>query len=315
MKICLEYPHCLAALALLAVAAGCNSGRVDNPVFSDDGQVVVFGDSWGYEAVYVANSKGVQRVSNDRRNYALSRDGRYVLSLGGLASKSRVTIYEIPTGKRYDSKIPEEAFDRDQGCYLLIGYTGEVFIEPSPAVVFTLNARHWRVPVKPIPATLPSSEEATAKCRASQPVTPKLATTDPKIYLRWQPGREWLVELKRPDEKYRAVLPPVDSADSKSQMNPIVEFGCDGWNARRTIWVRPDGSTMELLRQNDVLPRLSIIVPFMPVFFWNGYYWFTFMGPCCDIVIKDQTDPKARLKELIRERKAQWEKRGKPVAK
>ncbi|MCG3180737.1 MAG: hypothetical protein BIFFINMI_03100 [Phycisphaerae bacterium] len=94
-------------------------------------------------------------------------------------------------------------------------------------------------------------------------------------------------------------------ADSRLSDSPLVTFPCDGWNARRTVWVRPDGWVQELLRQNDVWPKVVQAVVLTPVVIWNSFLFDVVWGMECDgLRAEDQSEAKHRLQKLIDQRKA-----------
>jgi hypothetical protein len=277
-------------------------------VLSDDGQVIAFSDRY-YAQVCVADAKGVRKVA-DAQRFALSRDGRYVLTVDSTSHSLQaglpVTIREVAGGKSYHAVLPdappEALFPSDHRAWPE-EYPSEVFIEPGPAVVFSLMSfRERSSAAATSPAGAMARLEAMTKAAATPPASWKsTGPVENAIYLRWQPDRPWQ-NVDRPNDQFRTVLQPIAAGSSPAAL-PIVEFGCDGWNPRRTVWVRPDGNTVELLRQNDAPGRLLIMLPWMPLLFWNPMYWAYATRPALDAAATDQTQPKARVEELVRQRK------------
>ena len=105
--------------------------------------------------------------------------------------------------------------------------------------------------------------------------------------LSWSNNAGWheLTELPKdavPNERLtKGEIVPIDNADYagtepfsvRHSRPPLVEFACDGWNARRTVWVRPDGTVVELLRENDLPLRAAWTTIWTPLLFWSEDYW------------------------------------------
>jgi hypothetical protein len=273
----------LSGLGGAGCAPGINSGCVESPTLSDDGETLAFSDG---ENVYVADSKGVRHVAQANR-YALSRSGRFVLSIKATAwiiqAGDVATLCDVGSGKQFSMTLPEapDAWKakHPSGAHDWPETFGfEVFVEDAPAVVFGLPAAEGKG-------------------------TTDGALNSRMIYLRWQPGGDW-TSVARPPASLAARMHKHNVSLGGREDLPIVEFGCDGINARRTVWVRPDGSTLEVLRQNDVPVRTAEYVAALPIFFWNPMYWAGAFQPARGLEAQDQTKPNARLAELVARRKA-----------
>jgi hypothetical protein len=264
---------------------GINSGRVQSPTLSDDGKTLAFFDC-EYENVYVADAKGVRHVAQANR-YALSRSGRYVLSVKATAvvlqAGDAATLYDVRSGEQFSMTLPAapDAWKNDHpfGKHDWPETFGfEVFIEDAPAVVFGLPAAEGKG-------------------------NPDGALNTRMVYLRWQPGGAW-TSVVRPSAMLAAPMHTHNVVRGGSEDVPIVEFGCDGINARRTVWVRPDGSDLEVLRQNNVPVQTAGYLALLPIFFWNPMYWMGAFVPSSGLEAQDQTKANARLAELIARRRA-----------
>jgi hypothetical protein len=94
--------------------------------------------------------------------------------------------------------------------------------------------------------------------------------------------------------------------DTQAPSTSLVAFGPDGWNARRTVWVRPDGSVVEISRQNDVPVMAVATVALFPIGFWEPLYW----GIVFDLPREigkatapvDNSAAQRRLDQLVKER-------------
>jgi hypothetical protein len=270
----------VAVVALAAIAgSGCQSGIVDSPLFSADLQVIAFLDKWHPE-VYVADARGCRDVGK-ANHFALSRNGNYVLAIDAreswLSVGDTLTLYEVSTGRRFKTALPEVAKARDvepdKWQWACRSPDPEVFImEDEPGVVFGL-----------------------AVGKDAGPPDPK------RVYFRWRPDGGWQT-VERPPERLVVQLRQ-HFARIPIQLLPIVEFGPDGLNARHAVWVRPDGSTVELLRNNDRVRDLAFLTAFLPTIFFNPYY-LPSAGPVLqEFGTEDQARPKARLTELLAQKK------------
>jgi hypothetical protein len=100
--------------------------------------------------------------------------------------------------------------------------------------------------------------------------------------LSWSQSRGW-EESRHPLSRLKATGTDrdVSSFDEESAGHPsLVVLGPDGWNARRTVWIRPDGSTQEILRDNSVFTTVAALAVFSPVGLLTAspYYLLAWQG-------------------------------------
>ncbi len=231
----------LAAAVLAALSWGCQSGAVTGIQFSDDGNVVAFHDEM-YQDVYVADERGVRRLQQ-RGEYVLSPDGRWLLVMAnsaylfGLAHQTgdTLTLLEMASGRCHTTRLP-------------VNIPRNLVVAPEH--------RH--------PCAVDKVQELDALREAQQVAIwfgDEAAVTIGPIwdeYWCWHPGRSFDEEWSR-----------VSAADWVGNQTPashscllnrgdagyrwMALFPGDGWIAARTVWIRPDGSVLELSRKNDAL--------------------------------------------------------------
>jgi hypothetical protein len=258
----------LYSVAIIA-GIGCNSGKIQSPTFSNDGHVVAFFD-YKYEQVYFADSQGSRMIGKGNR-LAMSRDGRYVLTIQAsdvyVQGGDAMTLYEVATGKHFTAAVPD-------------GHP--MFTQGAPA-----QRRGW-----------PSDSTVEVYIQNGPVVTFGLDT----LYFRWRPNAEW-TKATCPSDSSRAQM-EVYKIHHGPLENPTVEFGSDGWNARRTIWVAPDGKTVELLRQDDIPARMCWLVVDSPLLDFDTFTRLYHEQIVVDTKGEDQSKPKAQLAALISQRQA-----------
>jgi hypothetical protein len=267
---------CLGALG------GCQSGRVGQAQFSDDGSVLAFRDA-ERDTVYVADGRCVQGAGTG--DFLLSADGHLLLiirrrpgteSSPGYRAADHLRLRETATARWHDTSLPfdiptglipryevlrcaETKREAEPNPFRFLQETTEVFFGAGPTVTFG-----------------PIEDE----------------------YWCWSPQSGWHLTA-RPD------APGLDIAAQVrrgvKQRRWLVQLGPDGWNARRTVWVRPDGSTLELLRQNTVLARLCPLVLCSPVALIPiyGQFWALSLRAECDELAFNEAED-ATVQELQR---------------
>jgi hypothetical protein len=230
----------------LACASGCQSGWVTNVQQSSDGKVIAFTDL-RYGQLYVADSRGVRSLRN-AINYVLSPDGNWLVT----------------------SVKPDSLWDR-----------GEWFEDGDLLLLY--DVKNDRIYSTPIPSTgrlNPARSATEVRLSATQPSIGFAGDGLPRIgvsiicfgpgsqltygpvsgfYWTWKPeDKSGVVWTKTPEASPAAAIPPSGITvpfDSYTQTidkpDCIVAIPCDGWNAPTTVWIRPDGSTLELTRKND----------------------------------------------------------------
>jgi hypothetical protein len=90
---------------------------------------------------------------------------------------------------------------------------------------------------------------------------------------------------------------PVMSVEDKALASGRVGLG------RRTIWVAPDGKTVELLRQDDIPARMYWLVIDSPLLDHDTFSRLYHEQIVADMKVEDQSTPKARLAALMRHRR------------
>lgn len=218
--------RCFAGTLTLSVImlSGCQSGRVGYAQFGRDGSLVAFQDD-RYRLVYVANEAGVRCIGSGE--FALSYDGRYVLllkpPLGDWSEPeyekgNRVQLYDVQSRRRWHSKLPI-------GIPADAVFGGDV--EPSDDE---------------------GREAGPVRVFFDEGPTVTIGPVD-GAYWAWRPPASWK-QAERPLTSPRPLPFPFRGRFGRRSRS-LVQLGSDGWNARRTVWVQPDGSTLELLRQDD----------------------------------------------------------------
>ncbi len=219
-------------LLLLGLPMGCQSGVPEYVLFNDDRDVIAYADS-KYPTVYAADKKGIVAVGQG--NAYLSVDGRYLV----LLDHDRKDGYSYLEGERIViHHVPTRRSFTTRLPVSFIDHDLKMMIAEGPQLYIAI--RH-------------SGERQ----------------------MSWSPWAGW--GLAKIPESLQ-VVPMRSSLDSKSKYdhgirhglsNPIV-LKPDAWNARRTVWVRPNGETQELLRQNDVPLKVSELVALSPVILVPG---------------------------------------------
>jgi hypothetical protein len=120
--------------------------------------------------------------------------------------------------------------------------------------------------------------------------------------LCWSEKDGWRETTEKPADSI--VSKDIRAWEEASPDNPLVEYGRDGWNARRTVWVRPDGSVLEITRDNSVLFFGVFYGALTPLGFWYPGYmdWVGNFGH--GLKQTDNTDSQRKLDRLIKERSA-----------
>jgi hypothetical protein len=94
-------------------------------------------------------------------------------------------------------------------------------------------------------------------------------------YWSWQPERGW----RRAERPTDPCIEMPDALAPRERPPSIVQLEPDGWNARRTVWHTPTGSTVELLRRNDLPSKLAGLIVTAPVGVFSPFWW---MGVLAD---------------------------------
>lgn len=239
---------CVAA----AGASGCQSGRIGEIQIRQDGWVLAFRDS-KYETVYVADDRGVRRLSEG--DYVLSADGTRLALFKrisgddewpGYWSGDKLELWHLTTGKCQRLRLP-------------VDIPRDALVRPADRPVSVDEADHEPSPLFP--------EGVGVFFEGQSAIT--LGPLGGE-YWHWSESVGWKTCVRPSTEKSLIVSP---ERRGQEQRPFLIELGPDRWNARRTVWVRPDGTCVELLRQNDVLPNALGLAAVYPVYLLNPTIW------------------------------------------
>lgn len=222
----------------LLVSTGCaQSGQIGFVCSSADGWILAFQDVV-YHTIWVADRDTVRPVAKGIGDgLALSPDGRYVFvithsdperNFSGFGDQFE--LLDLTTGDRWGGIGP---WPTDVGRW-----HARLLFEPDGSFILWIDPEAYSKVTEDGPATLP-------------------------VDLGWRyavgEGFEIIEQLPSGGRPLGWSTNGFDS-----QRAAIVPIGYDGWNAARQIWVRPDGSTMEIARQNDLpfmVPRAIVLAP------------------------------------------------------
>lgn len=234
--------HMVALPALLVF--GCHSGHVDVLDETRDGRMLLFEDS-DYHTTYLATAERVRSLGIARRQCYLSPDGEWVLCLGKskmpatyvIEAGARILLFNTRTNAKYRTHMP---------AYL-------------PVITTPPN---WRAKPPPAPELWPAPTHVFAYFLPGPRVA--LGPAGDRYWL-WHPaaatGEAWTTAT--PDS-FGASLTEAGRVPlgERSYESPcrsyVVSLPTDGWNAMRTVWVLPDGTERELMRQTDAPWRVAV---------------------------------------------------------
>ncbi len=254
----------ICTLALMAPGCKMSSGRVGAIAMSDDGTVLAFEDEI-YREVYVADGKSVRHFGGSCR-FALSHNGSYLLMVNSkdyrLNGGDELILCEVASGKRWTTTLPQ----------VKIEVISKKFEYDGPYEQFDCLFHVDDTPA--ITIVLP--EGVSRSC------------------IRWEPGGDWK-DIESPADMRKTPF-----AEYGEKQSLIVQFPRKGIDDKHTVWVRPDGKVVELLRNNEG----PLFVVLMPVAFWNPIYWVDLALHFDTTAIVQDEDPNVRLAKLIAARKA-----------
>ena len=241
--------RCLLLGCLCVMFAGCgHGGIVRNVVYDDDGGVVLYHGENAGDGTYVADRHGAERVGGDGSAF-LSKDGRYVFLVDSTPNSprwpgNRLVLYNVAEkAGRSDGPIPESLYNprslsaKDGWEPALL----DVYFESGPAVTLSTGM---------------------VKFKEHPPVV-----TDTRC-IHWSPGKP--VQIV-PQPSGPACLNKEQRTDDKDSW--VLVRQPDGRNPFRTVWVRPDGSVVELLRSSQGFGATAFCVIAFPFFFWSPSYY------------------------------------------
>jgi hypothetical protein len=276
----------LLAAAIVSMLAGCHydSGRVGQVQISDDGKVLAF-DDMIHPGAFVADADGVRRVAG-RADLRLSRDGRWLLVVEGTDryaaayhAGQRLRLRELATGREHRLRLPRMSAANGDGP-LVHRRGGEVYFAPGPTLTIRMEPPlpDWRDPL-----LVPERPDGH--------------------YMQWSPEAGWSpLSPDRIDVVRDGHVPAAELV--RKEVAPLVTFPpTPAGRLTRTVWVRPDGSTLLLREQDRVEPDLLEMALLFPFFFWSEYYWLGWTERAEEIEPRDAAPADARLARLIAERR------------
>jgi len=250
----------------------------------------------------IADQRGHRSIAQGNQCECwLSSDGQWVLiAPNGIdGAGTRLTLYEVATGRRLQSTLPDVPEIHQWIRRPVEGNKPWITWEASPAF-------------------LPSGGFVL---RLTVGKRPTVSADWQRMFwhVQWSPDDGWQSMRKRPAvQLIRAVKPRyISSGDmflgsepgqpAPVPKEPLVVFPCDGPNAQRTIWIRPDGSTLEISRQDDAPGLFMLGVATLPVWpvvsLWGG----TLIAWSAESTkAQDQTTAEYALATWVARRKAAW---------
>lgn len=247
----------LLVAIVLCGGLGCQSGRISLIRLDATGHMMVFQDP-EYDTIYFADGSGVRRLpfgpppNHQMLDMHLSPDGEWLFLVASErghynpGDEVDMRLWALDGSADYEAAFPRE----------LIEWYAETAASQDPLYIVTGANKG--------PTPLLWLEGAP---------TVVLGMRDGPVY-RWQPGQfgNW-TKLEHRDAALPANLPadprgpipmfaiqwpctPIAPDPYYPPVGPIVTVPYDGWNAQRVIWVRPDATTLELVRQNDAPLRV-----------------------------------------------------------
>ena len=231
----------LAAAALAIAGTGCQSGHIGFHQFSTNGKVIAFEDS-EYNKLYVADASGVKPLDKSG-DFLLSPDGAWILMI------------------RRQGRAPNLAYRAGDELLLLDWRSGRNYTMLLP---FNIPQNLIEEPGNRVPRSVEKIRDPALLAKAKRARVFFLGDIEIIIGPIWDEYFHWGSAAK-PDDRWtrlsakevKNVLPPLSASRRISEASwgtaepCLVEVPSDGWTALHTTWVRPGGSTLELLRKND----------------------------------------------------------------
>ncbi len=281
----------ITALLIAALLAGCQSGAVQLADASEDQRVVAFYDMY-HDRVYVARGDKVQLMGR-WQEFQLSDDGHWLLlgrrayhQLGGWASDlaRSFVLRNLDDGRRWDVSFSPELGPRPS--------LGPLYVAAGPRLAVRVHGQESDT--DPDPAAPPAAEPPE-----------EVWTWSPDT--GWQRAESWPADLK-------IVLAGSGEPTRNIDEAGLVTLPPKGLSPFRTVWVRPDGSTMEVLRQTDGLIRVAGLIVGGPLalscgiggllFGQQGVWamqtpWLWSLGPTADEDAESQIDLLIRFRKNL----------------
>ncbi len=242
----------LLALAVASVfaIAGCRSGQVSTWLQSDDGRVLLFHDE-DENTFYVADESGVRRLGKFYGDgMALSPDGRQALLIGS-SVEPEARLFSLVEGSTLQADQPVLDYAWRPKFWF---HTRESGHPPRPGKVDWPRAETIRVwfhedgVTFSMPAAAGPVRDESGKLDFSQ--TPRVLTC-------WSPDGQWRkLDTPPPGDPLQVADLRNGYAGVGDDPSPLVYFPPSRGHARRTLWVRPDGTVVTLLQQDNVAPRV-----------------------------------------------------------
>lgn len=288
----------LLLLVPAALAGGCMSGRADLAAISQDGRVLVFKDCHG---LYVVDGNRTRRLGFTLGQLYLSEDGDRLVWFDGLSEQHcSMVLYHPHEDRRDEVQLPGNERSRYPDA-VMFGSSGRLMLK---FVVYP-NPPPGSSVVPPTPPDL------SAGVHEPPPAKPETRFYCWSAKTRWTRGDQPMKGFMPPAHTdgyygFMGIAPKRLDEPNDAREFPLVEFGADGWNARRTVWVRPNGSVLEISRQNDILGKALVNIAAFPLLFWDYWYLGALVNSpqeaCSDLKVTDNSAAQAKLDRLVRER-------------
>jgi hypothetical protein len=229
---------------------GCTNGRIGGISPPDESCVVYH----LHGALRVTDLKGTRKLGSvDDYGYyqeLFSRDGRWLLISGGdyqdggwRRAGDRLTLYETRTAERFDSELPFNIVPGSIPWDTPAG-TGIDYFRKTHDLAQEYRGNPAIMARSPVPVYIDEWSRVWFG-----PIDDCFDVWSPRAAGRtWD---DWPADQASPppDGKFDRGL--MDTRQERFSSEFVIVIPFDGWNARRTVWVRPDGEVVELGRQND----------------------------------------------------------------
>ena len=274
----------LGFMPLAFVAAGCHSGHIKDAQVSDDGRVLVFrhDDTWSSESSipYIADSAGV-RSTRMKGRFALDPKGRWLLvfperELLNFRLGDCLTLTRLDTRRCYQTRLP---FDVTQDEINAAGRCAQPDSADSSSAAHSLQNFRLEVVFKDLPEIMIG------------PFPPE------GRYWRWDAQANWADEWRclgaeAATEQYTSRSAPrliAAAVGTRKSPDCLTEMPSDGLSAFRTIWIRSDGSTVEIARKSDA-PMWLASVLIVDIVAWPATLIEFALRPLCQLEIDLQPE-------------------------
>jgi hypothetical protein len=261
----------LASIIVVGVISGCQSGIVGDAIFSKDRHVVAFTDE-NYPKVYLASGSQVWQACTlpvdafgNRRPFLLNPSGTHLLVIG----KAGTILYDVAKRNPQAISVPSPG----PGPLLLSPSGTPVVVTEGAISGPSAVAGKALVDIAFLDETGIAFGVITAPLLGSH--------EDKKVweYWTWRESEGW--------RKLPANPPPFKGQWQAKHWNRqtaipgILQLGPEGGKPRRTVWLKDDGSVVELLRQNDLAANIPVAVVTSPLIltYYGVFLWASIAQP------------------------------------